>query len=213
MTAHILLLHDGHPMAWNLAGALHRLGAAPALVDWTQQAAVGADGWDVVILAGMDLPPGPAGGAGGAGGAVGAGRAGAGPPADIAQILGDAQQPLLAVGRPAHLLAVRLGCLSRPSTPPRHGQVDLARHSGLGPLAGLPDPLRVMRYDSYLPADLPEYLSTEAWTEHGETLAWRHRRRPWWGVCFHPGSLFAGPSDGLIENLVSRGKEVLYAAP
>ena len=201
MTARILLLHDGHPIAWNLAGALHRLGAAPAFVDWTREAVVGADGWDVVILTGMDLPPGSAGGAG------------AGPPADSAEILGDAGQPLLAVGRPAHLLAVRLGCLSRPSTPPRHGQVDLVRHSGLGPLAGLPDPLHVMRYDSYLPADLPEYLSTEAWTEHDETLAWRHRRRPWWGVCFHPGSLFAGPSDGLIENLVSRGKEVLYAAP
>ncbi|MGE5589100.1 MAG: glutamine amidotransferase-related protein [Bacillota bacterium] len=203
MSESILLLHDGHPIAWNLAGALHRLGATPSLADWTRQGAPGTDPWDIVVVAGNAWPPGAADGQD----ASSEGRNA------LAAVLQDPQQPLLAVGRAACLLAARLGGQMRPSVPLRHGHPDTVRHRGRGLLAGLSDPLQIMRYDSHLPADLPEYLSSEAWTEAGETLAWRHTQRPWWGVCFHPGSLFAGPSAGLMENLVRRGKEVLYASP
>lgn len=202
MSESILLLHDGHPTAWNLATGLHRLGATPFLADWTRQEGPGPDPWDIVIVAGGAWPSGAADG-------QHAAAEGRDPGAAVLQ---DPRQPLLAVGRAACLLAARLGGGMRPSAPPQHGHPDTVRHRGRGLLAGLPDPLLIVRYDSHLPADLPEYLSSEAWTEAGETLAWRHAQRPWWGVCFHPGSLFAGSSAGLMENLVRRGKEVLYAS-
>lgn len=216
-----LLVHDGHPMAGGLVQALARAGATPDLVNWrsagqnelraTLQAAAegvaqgGAASTQVVLLAGASLPMG-----------AGIGRdctPAAGGIAAVPWLEGLAETPLLALGRVSGWLAAALGAGEGPSLRPSHGHIVPVQHSSVGLLAGLPSPLPVMRYDSVLPRNLPPHLAAEAWSEEGDILAWRHRHRPWWGISFHPESLFAGASRDLLTHLVERGKEAFHAAP
>lgn len=199
-----LVIHDAHPMALNLLQALARAGAACDAVDWLSSRDSGgrarlrdAVSAEVVILAGASLPAG-----------VGSERA-----ASTLPWLEDrTAKPLLALGRISGRLATALGASEAPSLRPSHGHITQIYHAGVGLLAGLPKPLLVMRYDSVLPRSLPPHLAAVAWSEEGDILAWRHRHRPWWGISFHPESLFAGPSRELLTHLVERGREAFYAA-
>ena len=200
----LFVIHDGHPMAFNLLQALAREGAVCDAVDWRNS----RDNWvraglrdaasaEVVILAGATLPSGD----GVEGGVF------------TAPWLEDlTAKPLLALGRVSGRLAAALGASEAPSLRPSHGHIVPVLHAGVGLLAGLPKPLLVMRYDSVLPRSLPPHLEAAAWSEEGDILAWRHRHRPWWGTSFHPESLFAGPSRELLTHLVERGREAFYAA-
>ncbi|MEU4741370.1 aminodeoxychorismate synthase component I [Actinosynnema sp. NPDC023658] len=107
------------------------------------------------------------------------------------------------------LLGVCLGhqglCLAHGATvglvTPRHGVVDLVRHTGADLFADLPSPLPVVRYHSLAVSDLPPSLEPIAWTAADDVLMGvRHRSRPAWGVQFHPESVCTSHGHQLLTN-------------
>ena len=81
-----------------------------------------------------------------------------------------------------------------------HGKTTDVVHHGRDLFAGLPSPLRVMRYHSLVvsPHGFPAELEVTAWSADrppgSEIMALRHRSLPVFGVQFHPESI--GTSEG-----------------
>ena len=87
-----------------------------------------------------------------------------------------------------------------------HGKTSEVRHSGTGLFAGLPDPLRVMRYHSLTVerSTLPSELEITAWSDDdaSEVHALRHRTYPVFGVQFHPESVLTKGGKQLLSNFL-----------
>ncbi|MET9962720.1 aminodeoxychorismate synthase component I [Streptomyces sp. NPDC006326] len=83
---------------------------------------------------------------------------------------------------------------------PRHGRTSPVLHEGTGLFAGLPSPMEVVRYHSLAVTDLPEELEATAWTPDGILMGLRHRKRPLWGVQFHPESICSQYGTELLAN-------------
>jgi anthranilate synthase component II len=81
-----------------------------------------------------------------------------------------------------------------------HGKTTDVVHNGRDLFAGLPSPLRVLRYHSLVvsPQRFPAELEVTAWSADrppgSEIMALRHREFPVFGVQFHPESI--GTADG-----------------
>lgn len=88
-----------------------------------------------------------------------------------------------------------------------HGKTSEVRHSGTGIFAGLPDPLRVMRYHSLTVErdSLPAELDITAWSEEDptEVHALQHRTHPVYGVQFHPESVLTDGGKQLLSNFLN----------
>jgi anthranilate synthase/aminodeoxychorismate synthase-like glutamine amidotransferase len=88
-----------------------------------------------------------------------------------------------------------------------HGKTSEVRHSGTGIFAGLPDPLRVMRYHSLTVEreSLPADLEITAWSEEDptEVHALQHRTHPVYGVQFHPESVLTDGGKQLLSNFLN----------
>ncbi|MHB1222556.1 MAG: anthranilate synthase component II [Gemmatimonadaceae bacterium] len=89
-----------------------------------------------------------------------------------------------------------------------HGKTSMVVHDGQDLFAGLPSPLRVMRYHSLtveassLPAELEVVATTEGAPD--EIHALRHRTLPIWGVQFHPESILTEHGRRMLENFLGR---------
>jgi para-aminobenzoate synthetase component II len=83
-----------------------------------------------------------------------------------------------------------------------HGKTSEVEHSGLGVLAGLPDPFTATRYHSLavLEADLPAELEVTARTAGGVIMALRHRDLSVEGVQFHPESVLTQGGHRMLAN-------------
>ncbi|MFZ5625443.1 MAG: anthranilate synthase component II [Gemmatimonadota bacterium] len=90
-----------------------------------------------------------------------------------------------------------------------HGKTTDIVHDGTQLFAGLPSPLRVMRYHSLVvaPQGLPADLEVVAWSAdrpaREEIMALRHREFPIFGVQFHPESIATEQGKRLLENFLS----------
>ena len=87
-----------------------------------------------------------------------------------------------------------------------HGKTSDLVHDGTDLFAGLPSPLRVMRYHSLVvePSTLPAVLevTARATDSADEIHALRHREHPVWGVQFHPESVLTEGGKQLLENFL-----------
>ncbi|MEO7218089.1 MAG: aminodeoxychorismate/anthranilate synthase component II [Gemmatimonadaceae bacterium] len=87
-----------------------------------------------------------------------------------------------------------------------HGKTSDIRHSGTGLFAGLPDPLRVMRYHSLTVEreTMPDELEIIAWSDDdtSEVHALKHRIYPVYGVQFHPESVLTDGGKQLLRNFL-----------
>ena len=87
-----------------------------------------------------------------------------------------------------------------------HGKTSDLIHDGTDLFAGLPTPLRVMRYHSLVvqPTTLPAVLevTARATDSEDEIHALRHREHPVWGVQFHPESILTVGGKQLLTNFL-----------
>ncbi|MDP1889677.1 MAG: aminodeoxychorismate/anthranilate synthase component II [Gemmatimonadaceae bacterium] len=87
-----------------------------------------------------------------------------------------------------------------------HGKTSGVLHDGTGLFAGLPSPLRVMRYHSLVVEHdtLPSCLevTARAADDATEIHALRHRTHPVWGVQFHPESILTQEGKHLLANFL-----------
>ena len=88
-----------------------------------------------------------------------------------------------------------------------HGKTSDLVHDGTDLFAGLPSPLRVMRYHSLVvePASLPACLevTARATDSADEIHALRHREHLVWGVQFHPESVLTEGGKELLQNFLA----------
>jgi para-aminobenzoate synthetase component II len=83
-----------------------------------------------------------------------------------------------------------------------HGKTSLVTHTGVGVLAGLPDPLVATRYHSLAVVEetLPPEIEVTGRTESGVVMAMRHRELPIEGVQFHPESVLTQGGHLMLAN-------------
>jgi para-aminobenzoate synthetase len=82
-----------------------------------------------------------------------------------------------------------------------HGRIRAVEHSGSPLFRGIPTRFEAVRYHSLcVAAPLPEELEAIAWAEEGVVMALAHRRRPQWGVQFHPESVATEHGRRLLAN-------------
>jgi anthranilate synthase component 2 len=77
-------------------------------------------------------------------------------------------------------------------------------HDGTGLFEGLPDPFEATRYHSLVVAEdsLPESLEITARTTDGTIMGLRDRKRPHYGVQFHPESYLCHDGRHLLANFL-----------
>jgi para-aminobenzoate synthetase len=85
-----------------------------------------------------------------------------------------------------------------------HGRISRVYHRGDPLFGGVPQGFRAVRYHSLVvePA-LPPELEAIAWAEDGTLMAIRDRRRPAWGVQFHPESIGTEHGELLVSNFLA----------
>jgi len=100
-----------------------------------------------------------------------------------------------------------------------HGKSSLVHHDDTPLYDGVPDPFEVGRYHSLaVEADgLPDVLVETAHTtaETRVVMGVRHRRRPHYGVQFHPESILTDAGKRLVENFCTLvgGRDPASPAP
>jgi para-aminobenzoate synthetase len=81
-----------------------------------------------------------------------------------------------------------------------HGRLSRIHHSDDGLFAGIPQDFPVVRYHSLAITDMGPDGQVTAWADDGVVMGIEHRRRPMWGVQFHPESVATEHGARLVEN-------------
>jgi para-aminobenzoate synthetase len=89
---------------------------------------------------------------------------------------------------------------------PMHGRASRIHHDESALFRGIPQGVEVIRYHSWILAELPASMERIAWTAdgldglNGLIMACRHHTRPLWGVQFHPESIGTEHGARLLAN-------------
>ena len=198
----ILVVDNYDSFTYNLVQYLGELGEEPRVV---RNDAVSVDDVQAMRPEAIVLSPGPRT------------PAEAGICVSVIQKLG-ASIPLLGVCLGHQAIGAAYG--GRVIRAPRgvmHGKTSLVRHGEEGLFAGLPNPLRVMRYHSLVVerSSLPAALEVTATAVDDETEihALRHREHPVWGVQFHPESILTEYGPDLLANFLRMARDRIPAGP
>jgi anthranilate synthase/aminodeoxychorismate synthase-like glutamine amidotransferase len=115
-----------------------------------------------------------------------------------------ARIPILGVCLGHQVLCEVFGARVQRAARPLHGVTSLIEHDGRGLFSGLPSPLNVARYHSWIVAGttLPAGFVASAFTDGGELMAVRHERFALEGVQFHPESFLTDHGLRMLENFV-----------
>lgn len=120
------------------------------------------------------------------------------------------QKPILGVCLGHQAIAEEFGGKIVQAGAIMHGKADLVEHDGRSLYAGVPNPLRVIRYHS-LAVDrtaVPEEFEVSAVSPDGEVMGLRHREYRIEGVQFHPESIGSENGIRLLANFLSGVREV-----
>jgi len=88
-----------------------------------------------------------------------------------------------------------------------HGRQSAIVHGGVDILTGVPSPFAAVRYHSLAAIELSEDIEPIAWASGGVVMAVRHRRRPMWGVQFHPESISSEHGHRIIANFTGLSRK------
>jgi para-aminobenzoate synthetase component 2 len=110
--------------------------------------------------------------------------------------------PLLGVCLGHQAIGAAYGAVIERAPELLHGKTSQVHHSGVGVLAGLPDPFTATRYHSLSvrPTTMPAELEVTGRTESGVIMALRHRELPVHGVQFHPESVLTDGGHRMLAN-------------
>ncbi len=127
-------------------------------------------------------------------------------PADIGNcldIIRNTTVPLLGVCLGHQAIAVAFGGkVSHSPSGPLHGKTSKISHNGAGIFMGLPDPLVGGRYHSLAITELPQEIEVTARTEDGIIMGIKHKKRPIFGLQFHPESVLTPHGLKIVENFL-----------
>ena len=112
--------------------------------------------------------------------------------------------PLLGVCLGHQAIAAAHGGVVERAPAPRHGKSSSVRHGSRGIFAGLPNPFEAGRYHSLVVREegLPAELEVTARSEDGLVMALAHRKKPVYGVQFHPESVLTPEGEELLRNFL-----------
>jgi para-aminobenzoate synthetase len=115
-------------------------------------------------------------------------------------VLRRAQVPVLGVCLGHQALAHVTGGAIEHAPEVMHGRLSSIHHDSRGLFAGIPQGFAAVRYHSLVVAACPAELRVTAWTPDGVVMGLEHRRRPQWGVQFHPESISTEHGRTLVRN-------------
>ena len=110
--------------------------------------------------------------------------------------------PILGVCLGHQAIGVAFGARLRRADQPMHGRTSLVLHTGQGLFAGLPQPLRAMRYHSLVVDEVATPLRVTAQTDDGVVMGLEHTELPIWGVQFHPESILTSGGHPLLAKFL-----------
>jgi para-aminobenzoate synthetase len=88
-----------------------------------------------------------------------------------------------------------------------HGRLSRIEHQGTGLFEGIPQGFPVVRYHSLAITDMGPDGQVTAWADDGVVMGIEHRRRPLWGVQFHPESVATEHGARLVENFFNLARK------
>jgi para-aminobenzoate synthetase len=89
-----------------------------------------------------------------------------------------------------------------------HGRLSRIHHEDDGLFAGIPQDFPVVRYHSLQITDMGPDGHVTAWADDGVVMGIEHRRRPMWGVQFHPESVATEHGARLVENFYALARRL-----
>ncbi|WP_349368706.1 chorismate-binding protein [Salinarimonas sp.] len=117
-------------------------------------------------------------------------------------VLENDTRPILGVCLGHQAIARYAGADVRLARRPVHGREWVVEHDGDGLFAGIPSPVTVVRYHSWIVAEpLPPQIAATARADD-EIMALRHTELPRWGVQFHPESIGTEHGQRIFDNFV-----------
>jgi len=88
-----------------------------------------------------------------------------------------------------------------------HGRLSQIHHEGSGLFEGIPQGFPVVRYHSLAITDMGDDGNVTAWADDGVVMGIEHRRRPMWGVQFHPESVATEHGAALVRNFYELARQ------
>jgi len=88
-----------------------------------------------------------------------------------------------------------------------HGRLSKIFHEGAGLFADIPQGFPVVRYHSLAITGMSSDGNVCAWADDGVVMGIEHRRRPLWGVQFHPESIATTHGATLVRNFYTLAEE------
>jgi anthranilate phosphoribosyltransferase len=86
-----------------------------------------------------------------------------------------------------------------------HGKLSPVHHNGLGLFSAIENPFNATRYHSLAISrdTIPGTFEVSAWTEDGQVMGIHHKKKPLFGLQFHPESITTEYGMRIIENFLS----------
>jgi para-aminobenzoate synthetase len=88
-----------------------------------------------------------------------------------------------------------------------HGRLSRIFHEGAGLFEGIDQGFPVVRYHSLAITGMGPDGNVCAWADDGVVMGIEHRRRPMWGVQFHPESIATEHGAKLVENFYALARQ------